>query len=335
MAILSLQNLEKLKLNNPSNFSGQVIRQTPQKNVFDATIDKISSGIQDFIGEYTNLPTERERLLASSGVSQDTKQQAFHLYLMNDIKKQPSPLGLKELAQSHLDDVANITIGFISPIKKPVKNVVKITESLTPVEKVIQALKETKPIRGTQETLYTAERAKRFAAAKGIGQQTKGQAGFFAELSKLKGDLPKVQFESLKGKINQENVDNLFDEITSSPRLSYLETFSALTGLSKLFGETGGTIPTKGELDLLNKVFPKEFTQTLLEKRPLLQKIKDLGIELANVPRSIMSSTDLSFGGRQGWFAAPSFPKEFNAAPIFIAVVVFPTPPFPDVIVII
>ena len=207
--------------------------------------------------------------------------------------------------------ISPLTGGGRPPIEPPVKPLsygTIIPPESTLVNRVVKALKEAKPIRVAQEKLYTIERAKRFGAAEAVGKEIKGEAGFRAELSKLAGELPKREFESLRGKLTQGDVDNLFQMVKENPWLKFTETLSARTGLVKMIE---GSVPTKGELELLNKVFPPEMLKELLNKRPLLQRLKDIGLNLANLPRSFMSTLDLSFGGRQGIFAAPTFRKEF------------------------
>ena len=123
--------------------------------------------------------------------------------------------------------------------------------------------------------------------------------------------MPKVEFESLRGKIGQADIDHLFNMIERSPDVSGFQKITAKGGLLKLFGEHGGTVPTEGELALLGKVFPKELVETLMGKRSMWQKFKEAGLQILNTPRTIMASFDLSYGLRQGIFAAPRNSKAF------------------------
>ncbi len=82
------------------------------------------------------------------------------------------------------------------------QKVPQIGEELTSVQKITNALKEAKPIRGKQEALYTAERGAKMAKALAVGEKATGEAGFYAELGQLKGELPKAQFESIKSKLS-------------------------------------------------------------------------------------------------------------------------------------
>ena len=183
------------------------------------------------------------------------------------------------------------------------------------VQRIITALKEAKDIRGKQETIYTAERGGKLARGLVAEERVIGkegyEKGFYAKLGAFKGAMTKVQFEGIRGKVNPGDIESLFKNIKETSSLTEFEKLSAGKGLGKLFGEFGGTVPTEGELTLLRKVFPDEFVTTLLAKRPLLTKMNEAGYQLANIPRAIKSSFDLSFGFRQAMFMAPRHPILF------------------------
>lgn len=186
-----------------------------------------------------------------------------------------------------------------------------LSESDVSVQKVIQALKEAKPVRKRQEVLFAKERGARLAKAIAIRERVTGEKGFFAEKGQLKGELPKIEFESIRERISQTDIDNLFKKVVDSGALTEWEKLPAREGLSKMLGEHGGRVPTRGELTLLEQVFPVEFIETIMKKGPLSGKIKEGVLQAINVPRSIMASFDLSFGLRQGAYALPKFRKAF------------------------
>ena len=66
------------------------------------------------------------------------------------------------------------------------------------LRKIVTALEEAAPVRGEQEVLATVERGKRLARLLGIRKELGGEAGFRAEKAQLMGELPKVQFESIR-----------------------------------------------------------------------------------------------------------------------------------------
>lgn len=189
------------------------------------------------------------------------------------------------------------------------------------IDKVTQALKDAKPIRSQQEQIYTTERAKRAGEAIAAGEKVSpGEEKFYKQLGQLKGEFPKVDFEGIRNNVSQTDIDNLFHAVQAAPHLDFFEKVSAQTGLGKLFGKFGGQVPTEGELKLLNEIFPKEFIASMLEKRSMWVKAKDLFQEIINIPKAIRSSFDLSAPFRQGLFLI-NHPKAFfgNIGPMFKA----------------
>ena len=177
------------------------------------------------------------------------------------------------------------------------------------VKRVMAAIKEAKPLRKEQELIYTQERSVRLAKLKEVGAKTSGEEGYYAKLHELKGEMPKVQFESIRTKIGQQEVDNLFTKINTS-ELNEWDKLPAGKGLSKLFGEYGGHVPTENELAKLERVFGNEFVKTALDKREMFTKFKDVGLQIANIPRAVMASMDFSAPLRQGVFLIGK-PKAF------------------------
>ena len=190
----------------------------------------------------------------------------------------------------------------VASSQAPLQAVKQVIQPIDPITKITQVLQEAKPIRGKQEELYTAERAKRIGKVVETGEKVSGEAGYFAQLGALKGELPKVEFEGIRNKIVQTDIDSLFNSIEVQNTLTPWEKITAKTGLSKLLGKTGGVVPTEGELKLLSEVFPKDFIKAVYDKQPLLQKVGQGVAEVLNVPRALMASFDMSVPLRQGAF---------------------------------
>jgi len=180
-------------------------------------------------------------------------------------------------------------------------------------QKIIEALKKAKPLRGKQEAIYSKERSKRLGQAMAVGKDMKGEKGFFAQKSKLKGEFNKVEFESIREAFNQETIDSFFQKVKS--KLSGFDQIKAQDALLKLFAKEGTTVPTRKEIALLEEVFSKEFTDTLIDKMPAMRKAGIVFSELINLPKTWASGL-LDFSGslRQGIIVAPRFRKEYYGA---------------------
>ncbi|RLI67480.1 MAG: hypothetical protein DRP02_14390, partial [Candidatus Gerdarchaeota archaeon] len=163
------------------------------------------------------------------------------------------------------------------------------------VKQLSEALKKARPLRGVQEKIYSKARAQKLAKMLKAREKLAGEKGFYEELGALKGQLPKVEFESIRQQFSQEAVDRLFNMVKKNKKLGEWEKINAQIGLSKLLGEKGTALPTKKEIEHLYQVFGKEFTDTLLSKRPLIEKLTEAGMQLYNLPRSMMAGVgDLS-----------------------------------------
>lgn len=184
-----------------------------------------------------------------------------------------------------------------------------------PVQKIIQALKEAKPIRKEQEALYSADRARRVAQATAVGQKIGGEQGYYAQLGSLKGELRKAQFEGVREKLTSDDVNKVFQMVEDVPYFSTFEKITAKTGLAKLLGKEGGTVPNNSELKLLNEIFPPEFIKAAQGNKSLLQKLMGTIGDVAAVPRSLMAGgLDMSYGLRQGVFSGYRHPKQWASA---------------------
>lgn len=188
-------------------------------------------------------------------------------------------------------------IPFEKPIPPPIPDDVMAGKKM-----VIDSLKEAKPLVKAQVTINSIERGRRIDAANQIGKATSGEAGFRAEKSALAGDYPKVEFESIRDKVDQKTVDTLLDHIKDHPELNDYEKIRARDGMAKLLGPEGGSVPQPNELKLLKTVFGDDLVKAATDKTPAWTKFKQQVTDVANVPRSLMASYDLSAPFRQGAF---------------------------------
>lgn len=278
-------------------------------------LQKIQQTVTEFFGTDKNTKIQkRYESLVSSGLDDKTATEIAIKSTNKQLKQSDiDKLSLgqkKSLSKVATGEMTDVVFGFVNPEKNIVENAGKeIIEKVaqeTPVSKIIKALKEAKPLRGQQEAIYSAERGAKIA--KGLEAETKlgGQAGYQAKKAALGGELTKVKFEPIK--VSQTDIDSLFNDVSLSQKITEWEKMQAGEGLSKMIA---GKVPTEGEIATLNRVFPQEMTQELLNKRSLLEKTYGNVKGVINIPRAIMSSMDLSFGGRQGAFLGTRYRKEF------------------------
>ena len=187
---------------------------------------------------------------------------------------------------------------------------------LTPegVSGIVKQIKSLKPFGRQQKQMYGKEFGTRIKAGTAVAREIGGMAGFKAKLAKMSGEYEKVvpDFAALERVLSEEMRDAAINTIEFNPWLLEGETLSAGVGFGKLLK---GKLPQPKELELLQTVFGGDFVAAIMKKRPLLDRAWSMGLELANVARSIMAGFfDLSFGGRQGIFGAPRNYREFGKA---------------------
>ena len=157
------------------------------------------------------------------------------------------------------------------------------------IKQMTNALRKAKPVRGLQEELYAKARGQKFAKLISAREKMAGEQGFYQELGALKGELPRAEYEPIRQQFNQPSVDRLFNMVKETKNLNEWDKINAQVGLGKILGEKGLGVPTRGEIEKMYKVFGKDFTESLLSMRPFMDKLKEAGMQLYNIPRSMMA----------------------------------------------
>ena len=184
-----------------------------------------------------------------------------------------------------------------------------------PVQKITNVLNTAAPAkRAEQEAIYSKVRGSKLQQGLQLENKLGGEAGFQAKLGAMKGEMKKVDFQSIRDQIQQKDVDHLFTMVKDTNKITDWEKLSAQKGLAKVLGAEGGQVPTNGEIELLNKVFPADFMSAVLDKRSTMTKLWGNTANALSLPRAVMATADLSAPLRQGLFLAPSHPKEFGRA---------------------
>lgn len=191
-----------------------------------------------------------------------------------------------------------------SPVLDHAEPAPPVTEET--ISRLTESLKKAGKATDEQKTLNTQTRKERFQAVGKARHATSGEAGLAAEMAQLKGEFPKVVREPVRQDFSQEEVDGLFDAVKKNPTLSWGESIRARVGLYKLLD---GHPISSNEISLLGRVFPKDFVKAAMKHRSVKGKIGDVIGNTLNLPRSLMSSFDLSAPFRQAWFFSTK--KEF------------------------
>lgn len=180
----------------------------------------------------------------------------------------------------------------------------------TALSKLVGAIRKAKPLRVETEALYTAERAKRALKGTEAIARTSGENAYKAALGSLKGRLPRPQFSSVRGTLNDVDASELFDMVKNHPKLDFFDRVNTWGALSKILDKTGGEIPTESELKLLKTVFGDDLIDAVKSQLPMWDKVKTGIAEVLNIPRTLMSSMDMSAPLRQGLILSISHPKK-------------------------
>ncbi len=106
-----------------------------------------------------------------------------------------------------------------------------------------------------------------------------------------------VTFRSLVG---QADIDSMIDDIGRNPSLRPFERTNTQAALIDVLN---GKLPTRGQIGMLEKVFGPDFAAALQTNRGLGRKAWETFLDASGIPRSILSSFDISFPFRQGALA--------------------------------
>ena len=180
----------------------------------------------------------------------------------------------------------------------------------TPIGKLITAIRGAGKPTKALEAAQSAERSRRAGAVAGIFGREQGQRGFYQALGKLKGPLAeRPSFEPVM--LEQGDVDTLFNQVQTHPDLDIYDKVNASAALDKLLK---GELPQRNQLALLEDIFGRELAEAVLSKRPFADKLKDVITEAVNVPRSLITSFDMSAPLRQGILLTTTKPRAAAAA---------------------
>jgi hypothetical protein len=183
-------------------------------------------------------------------------------------------------------------------------------EAKSSVTKLTELIKEAKPLRVETGALYSVERSQRAGKLASVLEKNTGEEAFLKAKGVLKGELPKARtttaFENVREKIETPDIEALFNTIKDIDAQPYTKLNTA-TALQKLLL---GQIPQEAELVLLEKAFGTGLVKAVLGKRSFSTRFFEQLMDIANAPRALLSSGDVSGLLRQGGVLSARHPVE-------------------------
>lgn len=146
------------------------------------------------------------------------------------------------------------------------------------------------------EDVKADNKAKAKALAK-ARKSSSGEAGLYARLNALEGKTTRPAIEPFREKFTQKEADALFKIFDDPKHYSGFEGVNAGLAFKKLLE---GQVPTRGELELLQRVLPKDFIKYALDLRTGGDKASDFFMEFVNFQKAMRASIDFSGGFKQG-----------------------------------
>lgn len=187
-------------------------------------------------------------------------------------------------------------------------------EQTAEVEKVRQLIGASRDIRKQVEAIQSAELK---VKAKNVADAFATEDNVFAASRRasaaMEGTLTKGTIEPLLPHMTDKEVTALMRMVQTSPDITPFERFRAMRLINPESPESmlTGHLPTVAEAGLLQKVYGDALANTIADKvgRSGFQRIGDLLTEIANIPRTLFSSYDVSAAGRQGAILVAAEPK--------------------------
>ena len=270
----------------------------------------------EFADSYQNITI----LLAESGIDalthtggQRTGNAAHRVMILlnpSDIAAETGTTTVRSFAEISLDkvgaEVFQLTRGGVIT-ERATRFDAPVGSTARAVQKITGVLEEATPIRAETLAKQSAERGVRAAQMEAF---TRGLPGDLTEAAARErgkfraGPLPKGTIEPIRGQFTDDEVTALIrgiEEYAPLEQLSF-ERQGLLDDLWALLDE--GVIPTAAPAARFDEIFGSGFTQALRSNLPKSQQLRAKFYDLLGVPRSIVTSADISPPFRQGLLTA-------------------------------
>lgn len=187
-------------------------------------------------------------------------------------------------------------------------------EAEKPLGKLVRLIKTATRTEKAQRQLRHLEMQKRVGKYAGILEKRTGKEAFYTARGALKGQLPTAEFTPPQLEMSPAEMNSLIEQLRTTKNLLPLQKGNAFDALQKIFS---GKLPQRNELALLEKEFGPELVKAILGKRALSTKMYENIVDIANLPRTFLTSYDLSASMRQTYISGVRHPVKWSKA--FIA----------------
>lgn len=181
------------------------------------------------------------------------------------------------------------------------------------IQKLVDSFSDIQDAIQRQSAARSLEAGERAAKAEQAMRGAEGAEALRASRRAMAGEMPTEEFPNASlAQLEQEEVDGLFNYIKNTDQLRIYEKANAMEGLAKILGSSndGNVLPQDSQLKLLKKVFGDSFIRNYNNTvKTGWDRTKETLAQVANVPRALMSSLDLSAPLRQGLLLTVDKPK--------------------------
>lgn len=186
---------------------------------------------------------------------------------------------------------------------------VELTETEKFQKKMDLVVDEIEKLRPAEKEEIARERGERFTEFRESLSQIKDPRQRVALSKSILAGRLKQEIAPLGEKFTSEEINTAYDTITTATLLTESDVLSAFEGMEKILFD--GVIPMPSELKALQKanLLSKQATKSLLDNRTKWQKTMSAIRDLSFAPWALLTSFDVSAGGRQGWKVLFKDPK--------------------------
>lgn len=178
-------------------------------------------------------------------------------------------------------------------------------------DSIINGSKDMKSAADRSKVLIRKQKGQRIAAGSdAFDAAGGGEAGVRALKSRMAGTYNKGAYNTID--ITDTQFADLINHVHTTAK-SEFDTLNFANAIGKATGREAG-IPTSGDIAIIKKYLGKDVSNAVVEQFSGLHKFLAHVADISGIPKALMASGDLSFGGRQGAVLGSLHPKQWAKA---------------------